>query len=536
MTASTQLLIWLNGVATGGPNSDGRYPLTGSDGVTHLILCPAAQALNPTVDPSPIDAYVASAAADAAIAHDAKLKAAEWANKAEDSVVESGMFSAFHWAKKAQYYAANPTGVDLSNYYTKTASDSLYRAKATAITYAELSGKPTTVAAAGLTDALKTNAAFADAFSSTPSYYNGTTLAIDCNNLAIGSKALVQGGAGNTNEPQESGLWYIETVATYDTVSKLQRAYPYNFTNGVIYAVRTFQGGTWTPWAYAYDSYTKTQIDSALAGKASLAGNRFTAQQTVFTDYALTAYGAAGASPGYDMAFVGAWSNAGIWRVWNSATDHTGYGEMAITAANGPKWNGSAMWHAGNFNPSDKASLNTGVQFANVTTGVVGSGNGYTITYQGSGATPGYLGFFSGDGTRRGYVGWSSGSNELMLSGENSWGWRCNSTFTVDGVLTVNNQVKARGASSGVWTDDRTDSSRFFGMYSQYNIGYLYSSVHSNIMSLGSEIHSMKSHYFDNGNNYTLSANAAAWVRNPRVFVQSTDPGAQAQDGDLWFW
>ena len=39
-----------------------------------------------------------------------------------------------------------------------------------------------------------------------------------------------------------------------------------------------------------------------------------------------------------------------------------------------------------------------------------------------------------------------------------------------------------------------------------------------------------------NGGLYQLSADSAAWVRNPRVFVQATDPGAQASEGDLWFW
>lgn len=41
---------------------------------------------------------------------------------------------------------------------------------------------------------------------------------------------------------------------------------------------------------------------------------------------------------------------------------------------------------------------------------------------------------------------------------------------------------------------------------------------------------------YENGTTYNLAANGAAWVRNPRVFVQSSDPGAQAADGDLWFW
>lgn len=38
------------------------------------------------------------------------------------------------------------------------------------------------------------------------------------------------------------------------------------------------------------------------------------------------------------------------------------------------------------------------------------------------------------------------------------------------------------------------------------------------------------------GGMYQLSADGSEWVRMPRVFVQSSDPGADAQDGDLWFW
>lgn len=41
---------------------------------------------------------------------------------------------------------------------------------------------------------------------------------------------------------------------------------------------------------------------------------------------------------------------------------------------------------------------------------------------------------------------------------------------------------------------------------------------------------------YENGTTYNLAADGAVWVRNPRTFVQSTDPGAQASDGDLWFW
>ena len=38
------------------------------------------------------------------------------------------------------------------------------------------------------------------------------------------------------------------------------------------------------------------------------------------------------------------------------------------------------------------------------------------------------------------------------------------------------------------------------------------------------------------GGLHALSANSQAWIRVPRTFVQSSDPGAFASDGDLWFW
>lgn len=36
-----QLVAWLAGSATGGPNGDGLYPLTNELGVTYLVACPA---------------------------------------------------------------------------------------------------------------------------------------------------------------------------------------------------------------------------------------------------------------------------------------------------------------------------------------------------------------------------------------------------------------------------------------------------------------------------------------------------------------
>lgn len=205
-TASEMLRDWLNGTATGGPNGDGRYPLIGADGQTYLIKCPAAQALDPSMDPSELEVFAntamqaateatqsahsasgsataasnsASAAATSAsqalgyrntasthattattkageaatsattatgaattastantnaqaaktAAESARTKAQDWADKAEDSPVETGKFSARHWALKAAASAAA-----LGN-----------------LAWSAISGKPSVLAGDGLT-------------------------------------------------------------------------------------------------------------------------------------------------------------------------------------------------------------------------------------------------------------------------------------------------------------------------------------------------------------------------------------------------
>lgn len=157
MTIAAELHAWLNGVPDGGPHEDGRYPLTYADGLTYLVYCPAAQALNPALEEQPIEVFANTATAAASTATtaaseatsarldavtaaanaqsyastanthranaqtaantantrantatsaattatNARDKAQEWADNDEDVAVETGKFSAKHWAQKA---------------------------------------------------------------------------------------------------------------------------------------------------------------------------------------------------------------------------------------------------------------------------------------------------------------------------------------------------------------------------------------------------------------------------------------------------
>lgn len=89
-------------------------------------------------------------------------------------------------------------------------------------------------------------------------------------------------------------------------------------------------------------------LQGLLDAKAVKGTNSFTDQQFVGGSAPLVGFGSAGA----EQSFIGGWANTGIWRVYN--TDRTANGELIIKHGDTPRWNGAAMWHAGNFAPDTK--------------------------------------------------------------------------------------------------------------------------------------------------------------------------------------
>lgn len=92
-TNDQELADWLSGTATGGPNGDGRYPITGKDGSVVLVLCPAAEALDPIVESGPLQGLVGTATSAAATASADAANAAASATSAANSAasVESAL-------------------------------------------------------------------------------------------------------------------------------------------------------------------------------------------------------------------------------------------------------------------------------------------------------------------------------------------------------------------------------------------------------------------------------------------------------------
>ncbi|WP_343368840.1 tail fiber domain-containing protein [Stenotrophomonas maltophilia] len=97
-----------------------------------------------------------------------------------------------------------------------------------------------------------------------------------------------------------------------------------------------------------------TGLQPALDGKASRGGNTFTDQQFISGTYPLMGFGAAGA----EQSFIGGWGNSSLWRVWSA--DRSASSEITIKHGDTPRWNGSPMWHAGNFAPDTKMDKSGG--------------------------------------------------------------------------------------------------------------------------------------------------------------------------------
>jgi len=91
-----------------------------------------------------------------------------------------------------------------------------------------------------------------------------------------------------------------------------------------------------------------TGLQGVLDAKAVKGTNSFTDQQFVGGTYPLVGFGAQGA----EQSFIGGWANAGLWRGWGK--DPAGRSGKTLKHGDSPRWNGSAMWHAGNFVPDTK--------------------------------------------------------------------------------------------------------------------------------------------------------------------------------------
>ena len=127
-TTAEMLATWLNGVPTGGPEGDGRYPLVYQDGSTYLVYCPAAQALNPVLSEQPIEIYsitASNAAAAAAVEADEATQASiDAQTAATNAAVSAATAATSHTAAAASAALASTKASDAAASATAAAGSS----------------------------------------------------------------------------------------------------------------------------------------------------------------------------------------------------------------------------------------------------------------------------------------------------------------------------------------------------------------------------------------------------------------------------
>ena len=435
-TASELLYNWLHGTANGGPNGDGRYPLIGADGETYLIKCPAAQALDPSMDPSELEVFAntavqaaneasasaesastsasnaassasaantsrsqalsyrntasthastattkaseaassASAAAGSAstastantnaqsaktAAEAARNKAQDWADKAEDSPVETGKFSARHWALKAAASAAALTNIAWSTVSGKpsitagnglTGGGLLDTSKTITLgTPGTLSGSTTnSVSTSSHTHALSANLSAWDGknpsnFIEVSGRFGNVTEDYD----VIDQTGFYTGNASVTGAPMNyTTMLHLGRGANRATQVAMSAAYT---TNRMFF--RTLHD-TWNNWAEVWHSENFNPADKLNVSGGSMTG-------------ALTLEGA-----NKSLILDGGLSGHDVGRLVHNGSEFYVQGpvnkNLRLTGVNGNdlagvtiRWGGNnhRVWHEGIFDPGSKVDV-----------------------------------------------------------------------------------------------------------------------------------------------------------------------------------
>lgn len=196
---------------------------------------------------------------------------------------------------------------------------------------------------------------------------------------------------------------------------------------------------------------------------------------------------------------------------------------LAINTNRSLTYNGNQVWHAGTFNPASKANK-AGDNF----TGRVSVNVSNTPQF-----TAGTWSALSG------------GGNGNALLGNNATYWNGDSSYRYvnsHASLGASGIVLSGFGEAGPWFFDMGDIAATANAAFTPTLRRMW---HEGNLAQPATLNTTQTFTADktfSGNLYTVgvsnlrTADSSAWVRQPRIFVQATDPGAAAADGDLWFW
>lgn len=570
MTTATELATWRNGTPTGGPEGDGRYPLTYADGLTYLVFCPAAQALNPLVTEQPVQVFAeaaqaaattattkagqaetsriaaaasasnaatsastaltnknaaatsattastaatnagtsataaaaseSTASAASASAITARDKAEQWADEAQDVVVEGGAYSAKHWAQKAQAavtgtlkykgtwdatgaFPGSPVtgdfwkvsvaggGYDIGDQilYNGSGWDKIDNTELVTSVAGRTGAVVITKADVGLSNVDNTGDAAKPISTATQTALDGKQAVLGYTPLNIAGgdvtgkiRILFNSPALSANAYNDGQIELQTGDGTFPRIgfhrAGLTAAALYYGGSDGIGPIMGIRDNTNADYRIAY---TNSSADF-VAATYTATGNITSQVGNFIGQTANVVLAPSGAAGNILLRPNGPGSNTGQLLITTSA----------IT------WAGQSVWHGGNFTPSSKQDV-LGFTPANKAgdtfTGQTQVGSTFRVT----GATD----FSSGTGL------------ELYFSGDRSY------------IVSLQ-----RGTIT--WKDIHVYGNGI-QLYSGGDLAFSVTSASEFARKV---------------------ANSTATMRIPRVFVQSGDPGAQAADGDLWIW
>lgn len=537
MSSTTELNDWLNGIPTGGPEGDGRYPLTYADGLTYLVYCPAAQALNPSVTELPIEVFsntASSAAATATAEADEAEAASITAQTAAANAAASA--TAANTAKVSAQTAATNANTSATN---AAASATAADASAT-----EASGYVSVVDASATA---ATNSATAAALSETNANTAKTAAetardkANDFANAALGVQ--VEPGLYSAKHWAQTASAALTGTLMYKGVWDASTAYPASPTTGWFYKVSVAGNATGTQYdvgdqiiynGSGWDKIDNTEQVTSVAGRVG-AITLATADITGL-DTALSAKATLGAA-----ASFGTLSGA-------SLTHNSGYFSVkpfGVTYDDGSK---IESYYDGNNRKWNMYTRDA----ANAVGDVAMAFNGKTVYTSGdsdTAATGGKLALRDANGDVHARLHRATFGDQTTISG--AMAYRVNNgadnylryCSSQAAIRTWLDTPSASACAGLTFAQTLAPAVNDFSNQIQLWAGYGFSITTSRLNVVAAStaticnvIGTTDIFNINSTGVHQKNANSGTMTRMPRIFVQSGDPGAAAADGDLWFW
>lgn len=383
---TTQLRDWLGGVATGGPNGDGAYPLQDVTGQTFLVPCVAAwQAkVDAIADPltgvqATVDQSVTEAQAAQTAAATSESNAATSATAAQSAKSDADMYAtnSANSAAAALTYknAASASETNATDSATAAATSETNAANSASAAASSASDADTdATAAAQSAQAADASAQQAATYASGRLTYVGTWDVSGGTLPAIGNKGdfyAITGTATIGGVEYANGDMAVSDGST--GFNKIDNTDKVTSVAGLIGTISTAQLQTALNLGTAAYQPTSAFATAAQGAKADAAIPSSTSFNVIpgggprsQLSYPGMSFEPNGAGA---TGLVGSWGSMIMLRAWKAPGDTTGYSDLICNYNGDVTWRGNTVWHSGNLTVNATALQSLGVDAGYLSTG-----------------------------------------------------------------------------------------------------------------------------------------------------------------------